>query len=569
MLPRIAIIGTGPTGLYTFKGLVASPHPLSITLYEADDEPGKGTPYHPDVNDPAMLSNIPSIELPAFAETLVDWLRRQSDERLLQLGIQRPAIDAREFYPRVVLGDYMQEQFRLLRLAAAENGHEVTVHGRHKVVDIELQAEQIRLRVEGPDGRHDALYDQVVMATGHNWPETTEIRPGYFVSPWPATALKTVRHERVGILGTSLSSIDALMTVATARGMFYADAAGALQYQPAEGTEDFHATMMSRKGVLPEADFYCPLPYETPKVCTPEAIEALIATGRHDLLDDVFDLFRGEIVAADPDYAARIGLSQLTVESFAAAYYADRIQSDPFVWAARNLAEVEDNRVKHYTVPWRYAILITHEIVARVIPHLNEDDLKRFHKHFKTIFIDDYATVPLTSIRRLLALSRAGKLDILKLGDDYRIETDETGAERGARVIVGDVEHRFGSFIDATGQETLSATDLPFPTLVAQGGVRESATPRAGALHTLDGGPDMVRTGGIDVDEHYRPRLGGALSNRLYCAAIAFLLHKEPFVQGITSACEIGETVAEAILADIVPERGQVTSETPLFQITA
>jgi uncharacterized NAD(P)/FAD-binding protein YdhS len=323
--------------------------------------------------------------------------------------------------------------------------------------------------------------------------------------------------------------------------------------------------MMSRKGVLPEADFYCPLPYETPKVCTNEAIDALIATGRHDLLDDVFDLFRREIVAADPDYAARIGLSQLTVETFAAAYYADRIESDPFVWAARNLAEVEENRVKQYTVPWRYAILITHEIVARVIPHLNEEDLKRFHKHFKTIFIDDYATVPLTSIRRLLALSRAGKLDILKLGDDYKIETDETGAERGARVIVGDVEHHFGAFIDATGQETLSATDLPFPTLVAQGGVQESATPRTGGLHTLEGGPDIVRTGGIDVDAHYRPKIEGPLSNRLYCAAIAFLLHKEPFVQGITSACEIGETVAEAILSDLQPAEERA----PLFQTPA
>jgi uncharacterized NAD(P)/FAD-binding protein YdhS len=565
MLPRIAIIGTGPTGLYTFKGLIGSTVRLSITLYEAYDEPGKGTPYHPDVNDPAMLSNIPSVELPAFAETLVEWLRRQSDERLIQLGVQRAAIDDREFYPRVVLGDYMQEQFRRLCQAAIENGHEVTVLGRHKVVDIELQTEQIRLSVEGPETRSDAIYDHVVMATGHNWPETTEIRPGYFVSPWPATALMTVRNEQVGILGTSLSGIDALMTVATARGMFYADAAGDLQYQPAPDTEAFHATMMSRKGVLPEADFYCPLPYETPKVCTKEAIDALIATGRHDLLDDVFDLFRREIVASDPDYAARIGLSQLTVETFAAAYYADRTESDPFVWAARNLAEVEENREKQYTVPWRYAILITHEIVARVIPHLNETDLKRFHRHFKTIFIDDYATVPLTSIRRLLALSRAGKLDILRLGDDYKIETDDSGAERGARVIVGDVEHRFGAFIDATGQETLSATDLPFPTLVAQGGVQESATPRTGGLHTLERGPDMVRTGGIDVDDHYRPQLDGPLSNRLYCAAIAFLLHKEPFVQGITSAAEIGETVAEAILSDLQPAE----EHAPLFQIPA
>ncbi len=123
--------------------------------------------------------------------------------------------------------------------------------------------------------------------------------------------------------------------------------------------------------------------------------------------------------------------------------------------------------------------------------------------------------------------------------------------------------HRFGAFIDATGQETLSATDLPFPTLVAQGGVQESATPKAAAIRQPDRDPDMVRTGGIDVDESYRPRLGLMSEGRLYCAAIAFLLHKEPFVQGITSARDIGETVGRAILSDITDEK------TPLFQISA
>ena len=563
MFPRIAIIGTGPTGLYTFKQLIGSTVPLSITLYEAEGEPGKGTPYHPDMNDPAMLSNIPSIEFPAFTETLVEWLRRQDDDTLMRHGIRREAIDDREFYPRLVLGDYMQAQFERMRAIALERDHEIVVLARHKVIDIEIQADAIRLRVSHVDGENDAAYDHVVMATGHNWPDSTEIRPGYFVSPWPATVLTSIRNEAVGILGTSLSGIDALMTVATAHGMFYADAAGDLQYQPAEGTDGFKATLMSRKGILPEADFYCPLPYITPLVCTEEAIDALIATGRHDLLDEVFQLFRGEIVARDPDYAARIGLSQLTVETFAAAYYADRTESDPFVWAAKNLAEAEENRQKRYTVPWRYAILITHEIVAKVIPHLDQNDLKRFHRHFKGIFIDDYATVPLMSIRRLLALARAGKLSILKLGEDYEIRTAEDGLERGAEIMVGGTTHSFGAFIDATGQETLSATDLPFPTLVAQGGVRKSATPKVEAILSLDRDPDMVRTGGIDVDEFYRPRLGLMSTARLYCAAVAFLLHKEPFVQGITSARDIGETVGRAILADIAEAKA------PVFQISA
>ncbi|HAU75724.1 MAG TPA: hypothetical protein DCW88_09395, partial [Agrobacterium sp.] len=150
MLPRIAIIGTGPTGLYTFKQLIGSTVPLSITLYEAEGEPGKGTPYHPDMNDPAMLSNIPSIELPAFTETLVEWLRRQDEDTLMRHGIRREAIDEREFYPRLVLGDYMQAQFARMQNLAGERGHEIHVLARHKVTDIEIQAAAVRLRVSRP-----------------------------------------------------------------------------------------------------------------------------------------------------------------------------------------------------------------------------------------------------------------------------------------------------------------------------------------------------------------------------------------------------------------------------------
>ncbi len=74
------------------------------------------------MNDPAMLSNIASIELPAFTETLANWLRRQDDDALMRHGIRREAINEREFYPRLVLGDYMQAQFQRMLVQAAIGG---------------------------------------------------------------------------------------------------------------------------------------------------------------------------------------------------------------------------------------------------------------------------------------------------------------------------------------------------------------------------------------------------------------------------------------------------------------
>jgi hypothetical protein len=58
-----------------------------------------------------------------------------------------------------------------------------------------------------------------------------------------------------------------------------------------------------------------------------------------------------------------------------------------------------------------------------------------------------------------------------------------------------------------------------------------------------------------------RPKFEDNLCNQLYCAAISFLLHKMPFVQGITSAHEIGGIVSRAILEDIEAEQVEAVSK--------
>lgn len=542
---RVAIVGSGPTCIYSLKGLIKSECPISLTIFESHAEAGKGTPYYPSINDRAMLANIASIELPPIVDTLVEWLRRQDDPTLEALGTTRSMIGEREFYPRILIGEYLNDQFwQLIKIGIAK-GHSIDVRAAARVADIILRDHVIDLRVmSADDDEANFTYDQVVLATGHDWPETTETSPGYFVSPWPASDLDRIGNCSVGVLGTSLSGIDAVVSVSTSHGVFLLDGNDQLQYHGRDGTEDFKITMMSRKGVLPEADFYCEYPYAPLHVCTEEAIDLLIEQGPHDLLDRAFDLFKAELANADPSYASKIGLATATVENIAERYFAEREASDPFVWAANNLANAEQNRVARYTVPWRYAILRMHEIVARIVPHLDETDLKRFHRHFKVVFVDDYATVPHQSIKRLLALRNAGKLDVRALGSDYDIRKNDP--DPGVTVVSGITEMLFKAFIDATGQHPLSARDLPFPSL--KNVLQLSSTPRAGAWHEPAG--TGVRTGGIDLDEEFRPRVGHGVTNQLYCVAIAFLLHKLPFVQGITSSRDLGVLVSDAILKE-------------------
>jgi uncharacterized NAD(P)/FAD-binding protein YdhS len=339
MLPTVAFVGAGPTTIYTLHALVNhAAHPFELTIFEEQAVAGRGTPYRPGWNDPAMLSNIASIELPPLEESLLGWLERQPVDHLRTLGIDHRHLDERAFYPRLALGEFFRDQFDAILDRARSRGIVIAIRTRCRVVDAANETAGIVLSVK-PRGQpaFQARFDHLVIATGHQWPAEPEVRPGYFASPWPSSALAKIPPCDIGIRGTSLTAIDAAVALAVEHGAFVADPDGGLSYRPNADAGALHLTMMSRKGLLPEADFYHPIPYEPLTICTEAAIEGLIAKAENTLLEDAFGLFKEELAAADPAYAETIELEDITLEDFADRFFAERITADPFDWAERNL----------------------------------------------------------------------------------------------------------------------------------------------------------------------------------------------------------------------------------------
>lgn len=541
MPTSIAFVGAGPTTIYAIHALISrATVPFALTIIEEQAAAGCGTPYRPGWNDPAMLSNIASIELPPLGETLVDWLRKQPVDRLRQLQVDPEDIDDRAFFPRLALGAYFRDRFEAIIQHARLQEVAVEIRTRCRAVDAAAEPDGIRLSIKPERGAlFEALFDHVVLATGHQWPEEPEARPGYFLSPWPAKALARVPATHVGIRGTSLTAIDASVALAVNHGAFEQDGTDGLFYRSNRDAGDFHLTMMSRKGLLPEADFFHPIPYEPLSICTAEAVDALISDGLTDLLDRTFALFKAELAQADPDYAARASLDNLDLEHFCDRFFAQRLAADPFDWARRNLAEAKRNFERVFTVPWRYAILRMHEVVSLIVPHLDDDAFARFSRYWKPVFIDDYATVPHESIERMLALHEAGRLELLELGEDYRI--DSHSSEFGAVLRIDGRALHFPVFIEATGQRALEAVDFPLPTLREQGIIRDAPT-------SEDGPPR-----GIVIDELFRPVADDLPSDRLFCPSLPFILGRHPFAQGITSSHQMGEIVG-ARLATVLAQ---------------
>ncbi|ODU70306.1 MAG: FAD-dependent oxidoreductase [Novosphingobium sp. SCN 66-18] len=541
----IALIGAGPTSIYTLQALLArAAGPISITIFEEQARAGLGTPYRPGWNDPAMLANIASIELPPLGITLVEWLAQQTPARLAGYNIDPDGIDERTFYPRVVLGHYLRDRFEALVAEGGAAGHAIDVRARSRVTDIAAEGDGLCLSVQ-PRGApaYQARFSQIVIATGHEWPDEPEVRPGFFASPWPASALKRIPAGPVGIRGTSLSAIDAAVALAVNHGAFViADGAEAgepapgesapaedqaLRWKPQAGGAALHITMMSRKGLMPEADFFCPIPHEPLTIFTEQAVQGLIEAGETGLLDRTYALFEEQLRFVDPDYADRIGRDS-SVEAFGERYFAERLAADPFAWAQANLDEARKNFETGTTIPWRYAILRAHEVFARIVPHLDEADHARFSQHLQPIFTDNYATVPHASIERLLALHRAGALAILAVGDDARLDTHSEAS--GATMSFDGQRHHFSAFIDATGQRPLEAAAFPFQTLLDQGVVQDAGDTGAGYR-------------GIVIDDDFRPVSEQSVARRIHLLSLPFILGRHPFIQGLTSCHDMGEAV--------------------------
>lgn len=521
-MKKIAIVGAGPTGIYTFYALLGHHVPMSVSVYEQGDEAGVGMPYNDEENSRMMLANIASIEIPPVFMTYIDWLRAQSDSHLRRYHVDPASLHIRQFLPRILLGEYFRDRFLALVSRATAQGFEVKIHERCQVTDLEATDAGVKLWTQGDTA--PAIFDQVVIATGHVWPDDSAATRTYFPSPWSGLMEAKIAACHVGIMGTSLSGIDAAMAVAIQHGDFQESDDDAIAFTLDKGHEALKIVLMSRSGILPEADFYCPIPYEPLSVVTQNAIDNAIEAGADGLLDRVFALMVEELEEAAPAWSTTIDLKALNADSLAEAWFANRHKQDPFHWASANLNEVERNKRDRRTVPWRYTLLRLHEVVEKIVPFLNESDSKRFSGGLAKVFIDNYAAIPSQSIRRLLALREAGIISILALGEEYELRRQQ----QKTLITTEGQKRTFDVFIDARGQKALKTRDLPFATLKQQIQRCGDEIPDVGDDYTLLS-PESAR-------------------GRIALAALPYLMHDQPFVQGLTVCAEIGAAIASTLV---------------------
>ena len=519
---KIAIIGSGPMAIYALKGLISSEVPLALTVFEAEGKAGCGMPYRSGMNADYMLCNAFSKEIPPITKSLVNWLNEQEDDFLGRWDLTRSDIDARDFYPRVMIGEYMTSEFQSLCDLGRTRGHLIIIKEKHTVIDITPRENGVALSVDCAEGTASFLVDDVIIATGHKWSSKPKIGGANLVSPWPYTNITDLEPGRIGVLGSSLSAIDVIVALAQKNGKFEGEGDKTRWFSDVDNNR-FSITMVSHRGIMPEPDFFYPFPYEPLVHLHADAVASEIEKGSAGLLERVFDLLIAELREVAPDYLNSLGQDAQTMDTFADAYFSQREQTGGLRALNETLTVAAKSILTKTTQHHRYALLRGHENFEPILAHLNQAERKAFDEKLMPVFGDCYAAIPHVSARRVLALYNAGVLEIIPTGVDASFKNTPQGQ---VAVETEDGVITFDALIDARGQSAASIVDLPFPSLIAEMS---------------------------DPDEKLKSpfQLGATVScsSAIYCLAMPQILHELPFSQGLANCAALGREVSADILS--------------------
>ncbi|NHE57502.1 FAD/NAD(P)-binding protein [Cyclobacterium plantarum] len=217
---HIAIIGGGACGVAVFVdlfhqiGLSGKPQAFSIHWYEEDEQFGKGLAFGTDqpghiLNTQADLMGIFPEEPDHFAKWL-DENGGKSNKAVKGGGKLEDSYTSRNFY-----GNYLREQMQVY-LRHAQNLGLSVVQYKQRAEKIDFEAGKYRITTN--EGIMAHLADKVILAVGTPKPNKfSELRSNknYIDFPWPSNRIlkKYREHRNIGILGSSLSAIDTVITL--------------------------------------------------------------------------------------------------------------------------------------------------------------------------------------------------------------------------------------------------------------------------------------------------------------------------------------------------------------------
>lgn len=563
---QLAIIGGGPSGLFMLKKLIEKgSHQLAIHIFEKGKQLGAGMPYSSQGANDEHVTNVSGNEIPKLEQSISEWIVKVHPDTLSRFGIDLERFHEYQVLPRLLFGQYLSDQFRLLQKKAIEAGIEIKVTYGAEVVDIldVPNAEQVELRFA--DGEK-LRFERIILCTGHLWPKQHEGKiAGYFDSPYPPSKLKQVFNHPVAIRGASLTAIDALRTLAREHGYYERSADGLLQYHLNTTNPNFSIVMHSREGLLPGIRFHLDEPIlGKDSLFDMDEIRQIRAENEGFVpLDLVFEeKFKKPLAEVDPEFYEEIAL--LNVEEFIDKMMSLREQLDPFLLFKAEYKEAAKSIRQHRSIHWKEMLCGLSYTLNYPAKYFSAEDMMRLKQTLMPLISLIIAFVPQSSAEELLALYDAGILKLVAVGNssevrplagggiDFYIE-DENGVGKTTRYL---------TFIDCIGQPHLSYDAIPYLGLKENGTVaparlsfrkQELASKMAAENQDIEidhQGNYYLKVSGIAINDYFQVvDRYLALNPRIYVMAVPFIGGYNPDYSGLDFCETAAARITEALTA--------------------
>lgn len=445
---RITIIGGAHSAYTVLEELYTRIHQnpelgqkIQIEVIESGDEFAKGIAWEKGTSSNAHLMNTYGQDISVGRYYRNRGLElSESDNRHLDKGE----------VPRHLMGSIRAEQFaELVNLFRADG------------VDVKLSSNSVVTSVEKSyvedDGTQTYIIDSerngreqpsrganvVVLATGH-WQgkSKTNQQEGVFASPWPASKLEEGAdlNKPVAVMGTGLSAIDAVMTLAHKAGRFE-HKGDKLVFTPNADAPHFKIDMLSPHGMLPPMLGHV----NDQRSLSPTIIQHYQDAFNHPdqkvKLDDVFQWFKKEFLtrfkehAGQPEFEsikAALSDDSLKIEDVVAKLYEAYQQKGATQTLREQIARGTESRQQEEVIPYQDFLRGYDVIIEALQNHFSAEDKIRFMKHVRPLLTKFAYGIVQSNAEQLLAVMEAGCLEVKALGEHSSLATSK--GQKGADV---------------------------------------------------------------------------------------------------------------------------------------
>jgi len=396
-----------------------NPTLIDLSLFEKTDGFGPGFPHNPRYLMPFHITNMCAADMGVYAARPGDfrvWVDRHRDRLKIQYNdfpadLFESALGHGpcEHYPRALMGAYLQSRFHRAVKAARRLGMAINLYPCHEVTDVRQVGGMARLVVHRPPigGCPEMFADAVLLATGHWFPNNRQIN--YFDSPWPAKNLLEgiPPGAELAVLGTSLSAIETVLTLLS-DGRFVGHSEGRLCYIPSKKPR--RITLYSRSGLLPKVRGKVGV--RKNRFLTPSAFEKISDQNDGRLtLAATSKLLNAELEAI---YGRPIDWGHVLEP-----------EGCPADLLNRYLKEAEIGDDPQGVVRWQTVLVQTLPYIREWYLRLTDRDRQHFDRNYTSAFFTHAATQPRINAAKLLALLHTGLVNVVRLGNRYRLYKDD------------------------------------------------------------------------------------------------------------------------------------------------